>query len=461
MSELVLTRPGFVDEAERHWSEVAPLGLGYLAGAARDAGISVAAVDGRLEGHTSLAETVAAIEAHRPLVVGISALTVEYPRAVKLAQMLKAGRDDLVVVLGGSHANAIPKQATAEGAAFDCVISGEGESAIVRIVEAARAGKSIDPFPGAYRLDSLGLVCGDGKATLGFEIAKLPFPAWDLFPRRSAYPLMSERGCPYKCVFCSRNMGQKMNYRPIDHVLEEIRWVDESFSPREIYFEDETFALRRDRTEELLERLVDYNADKHLSFKAQTRVDRITQPLIRQMRRAGFDYMELGVESGDDSILADAEKGTNVEQVMEAVRILKSEGMRVWTNFIIGLPGETTESVRRSIDLAVRLNPNRLSVAIITAYPGTPIYEWARKGEHGYRLLSEDWGRFDKYLSSSVELDTLSYRTMRRLQLQMYLETYLRNRRFREFGKLAWQHRTFFAALARRTFSGSAVAMDA
>ena len=450
MVDLVLTRPPSFDAAERHWSGTAPLGPAYLLAAARAEGLSVAAVDGRLDRHDSLEETAAAILDATPAVVGISALTVEFARANALAGLLRKAPRPPFIVLGGPHANAIPRRAIEEGTALDVVVAGEGESVLPRIVRAVRDGLPIPDEPGIYQRDAGGAARGAGRAALDGDVADLPLPAWDLFRRLDVYPIISERGCPYRCVFCSRNLGSRMHYRPLDQVMAELEWLHDRFAPREIYFEDETFGLVEDRTGDLLTRMERFNEGKDIFFKAQTRVDRMTAERARRMRRAGFGYVELGVESGDDDVLRRAQKGTDTGQVLACVAHLRHAGIKVWTNFIIGLPGETRATVRNSMRLAARINPDRLSVAIMTAYPGTQVYEWALAGEQGYRLLSSNWEDYDKYLSPSVELDALPYSVMRRLQIQMYLETYARNGRLRELASMFWQHRGFFGSFGRK-----------
>jgi anaerobic magnesium-protoporphyrin IX monomethyl ester cyclase len=450
MIDLVLSRPPSFDAAERHWSDTAPMGPAYLLGAARGQGLSVAAVDGRLDLHESIEETAAKILAQDPSVVGISALTVEFSRANELARHLKLATAPPFVVLGGPHANAIPLQAIEEGTHFDAVVAGEGESVLPRIVRAILAGQPIPDEPGVYQRNPDGTGRGQGRAVLDGGVAELPFPAWDIFRRLDVYPIISERGCPYSCVFCSRNLGKRMHYRPLDDVEEELKWLHASFAPQEIYFEDETFGLVEDRTNDLLDRMERFNRGKDIFFKAQTRVDRVTPERALRMRKAGFGYVELGVESGDDEVLKQSQKGTDTRQVLECVQNLKAAGIKVWSNFVIGLPGETKKTIRSSMRLAARINPHRLSVAIITAYPGTEVYAWAQAGQRGYRLLSTNWDDYDKYLSPSVELDGLPYATMRRLQLQMYLETYARNGRFHELASMFWQHRGFFRSLSRK-----------
>jgi radical SAM superfamily enzyme YgiQ (UPF0313 family) len=229
----------------------------------------------------------------------------------------------------------------------------------------------------------------------------------------------------------------------------EIEWLHKNFAPKEIYFEDETFGLHKELSEELLRKLIKFNHQAGICFKAQTRVDYVSTSMMRLMRNAGFKYVELGVESGDAGVLASSGKGINLEQIEKAITILKEQGIKIWLNLIIGLPGETRHTVRNTIDLAVKINPERLSVAVITAYPGSKVFEWACEQKNGYRLISKDWSQFDKYLSASVELEHLSYRTMRRLQIQTYLETYLRNLRLMDLTKMLWENRSLMLSFGR------------
>lgn len=441
MPELVLARPGISHPLEAHWSRVPPLGLGYLAAAARERGIDVGVVDAKLEGHRKVSQTVGAILALEPRFLGLSAMTMGYPRAREIAGLLKRSRPDLTIILGGVHANALPKESLTESDAFDYVIAGEGEWSLSELVIALQEGKGIDSIPGLYIRDGQGGVVQSAPPVFE-DVSKLPFPAWELFPRTRVYAMMTERGCPYQCVFCSHNMGRKLRTRPLENVKEEICWLYKDFSPREIYFEDETFGLDPERSEELLEWLMDFNRDNGIVFKAQTRVDRVSGRMLRLMKLAGFEYLELGVEAGDSGVLARSGKGITLTQAEEAVKLVRKAGLRPWVNFIIGLPGENEQTVRNMIEFAVNLNPDWISVALIVAYPGSEIYQWAQRGKNGYRLVSREWARFDKYIgSASVELESLDHRRMRRLQIRMYLETYLRNLRFRELLRLFWESR--------------------
>lgn len=452
MIDLVLARPGFSNRSDKHWSYVPPLGMGYLSAAARKRGISVDVVDGKMARHTSIKQTIDLILQKKPTVVGLSAMTNEFYNARDIASSLKESGIELFTVLGGPHANALRDKCLTEAPGFDAVIVGEAENSLAEMVLALKNSGKLDSIDGLYLQGMKHTNQGFVQEKSNVDLSALPFPAWDLFSRSETYPIMSDRGCPYKCVFCSHNLLQHVRSRPVEHVIEEIQWLHRDFAPKSIYFEDETFGLRPARTERLLTKLIELNKHAQIRFKAQTRVDNVSADLLSLMHRAGFEYLELGVESGDPIVLEKSDKGIRVEQVEKAVAIAKRVGIKVWLKFIIGLPGETPETVRRTIEFAVKLNPHRLSVAIIVAYPGTKIYEWASSGEYGYHFLSKDWSMFDKYLGASVELEKLNYRTMRRLQLLTYLEVYIRNGRFRELFLLLMKHHDIVLSIGRRLF---------
>jgi len=449
--DIVLARPGLSQKTDRHWSSEPPLGLAYIAATAREEGLRVAVIDAKALGHSSSESTVKMIREYSPDILGISAMTNEYSQAGEIAGLLKSANERCIVIVGGAHANALPSETLADSSDIDFAFAGEGDRLFTREnVNNILSGANLDRIRGLYGR-------GDNKsAESGFSpafreaIDDLPFPAWDLFPRRKKYPVMTERGCPCRCVFCSHNSSQRIRRRPVEQVIEEIKWLHKDFQPDLINIEDETFGSNQPRTIEFLARLVEFNKSARVEFKAQTRVNCASPSMLELMKKAGFRYVEFGVESGDPEVLKNCGKGINPEQIEKAVGLARMAGLKVWLKFIIGLPGESVSTVRRTIELAVKLNPDRMSVAKIVAYPGSDIYRWAVNGENGYRMITNDWRRFDKYLSSSVELEGFPERTMRRLQFQMYFETYIRNSRFLDFARLILKNRSFIVPLLKR-----------
>ncbi len=446
MPELLLVRPGFSNPMDAHWSTEPPLGLAYLAASARMKGLGVAIIDGKLEKHRNTHLTAERILSFEPSFVGISAMTREYPDAIEIARELKSARPHLVTILGGVHANALPEESLRESNAFDFVMTGECEDSLVSLIKTLKNNESFVSIPGLFWRTNAGKI-KRGPPPSFADLSTMPYPAWDLFPLRKTYVMLTERGCPYTCVFCSHNTGRIIRSRSLDSVKGEIEWLYKDFKPREIYIEDETFGINPLRTRELLSWLADFNKDKGIVFKAQTRIDKVSEGLMTMMKKAGFEYVELGVESGDDGVLKKSSKGITVAKIKEAVAIIKQAGLKTWLNFIIGLPGESESSIRNTMDLAARMNPDWLSVALIVPYPGCKIYEWARKSENGYDLISDNWSKFDKYLGKeSVRIQGLSFSRMKQLQIKMYLNTFIKNLRLGKLAKLLWESRSLITS---------------
>ncbi|MGA2507801.1 MAG: radical SAM protein [Chitinispirillaceae bacterium] len=433
---IVFCRPGLTSKAESRWAHALPLGLGYLASYVRNKGISVAIVDAKVEHHVSSDMTASAIMERQPKYVGISAMTFDFPLAILIAEKLKNHLRPPVVIFGGPHTSALPEKSLLETTAIDFILVGQAEESIVKLLQCLENNTGFSGVPGLYWRAANGTILHNTQAVEFADLTSLPFPAWDFWPSQKAYPVMTERGCPFRCVFCCHNMGRIMRSRPIWHVMEEIHWLKDKFGAEVIGFEDETFGLDKNRTSELLRLCSEFNKSKSLTFIAQTRADIVTKELVTLMKAAGFDWISIGIESGDDKILKNTQKDITVRQIEESVRVARSAGLKLWPKFIIGLPGETHESALRTIRLAVRINPEKFGVAVIVAYPGCKIYEWALNKENGYRFLSNDWKNFDKYLSTSIELETLDIRALKWLQLRLFLEVYLRNWRLFELFRL-------------------------
>lgn len=189
---------------------------------------------------------------------------MEYSNAIKTALQLKEISNSPITILGGAHANALSKECMTESSAFDFVAAGEGESSLVKLIQSIQSGNEVDIIPGVYKRDKNGSPVGFLPANFEEDLSNLPFPTWDLFPSIDTYPLITERGCPYKCVFCSHNSGQRIRTRSVENVMEEIKWLHKKFSSRRITIEDECFGLRPERMEILLNTMIEFN--KKLEF---------------------------------------------------------------------------------------------------------------------------------------------------------------------------------------------------
>jgi anaerobic magnesium-protoporphyrin IX monomethyl ester cyclase len=452
--KIALVQPPPRSEFDRHWARFPSLGIAYVASSLRAAGHDVSLLDGKLD-HLTVDEIVTRVRNEPPELVGITCMTVEYPRAVEIARRVKLDDPDLPTVVGGAHVNAVGRQALVEGADFDFACIGEGEYVARELADALERGEDPGDIPGLVSRRG-GKVVTAPQRPPPEDYDALPFPAWDLFRPVKTLPLITHRGCPFQCVFCGHNSGFKPRYRTPANVLQEIEEILERYKPERIRIEDETFGLHMGRTKAILEGIIEAGLHRRVRFSAQTRVDRVDEEFIRMLKTANFETLELGVESGNPEMLLAIQKGITLDQVEFAVALAKAHGLRVWCKFILGHPNETRETVRDTINFIAKINPDTLSVSIMTPFPGTPIHEMALRGEGGYRLLSGGWEDFDKYSSGVLELETISLGQLKRYQLACYLNLYVRNRRFAELARLIVSHRAVGWELVRSTVGRTA-----
>lgn len=367
-------------------------------------------------------------------------MTVEFPRAVEIARRIKRVHAEVPIVVGGAHVNAVGRQALEEGEGFDYACVGEGEYLACELADALERGADPATTPGLISRSGDDVVAAAVRPPPD-DYDALPFPAWDLFRPVDTLPLITHRGCPFKCVFCSHNSGFKPRYRTPGNVLDELEQILERYRPVRIRIEDETFGLHMGRTKAVLEGIIARGFHRRVRFSAQTRVDRVDDEFMRLLKTASFETLELGVETGNAEVLRRIKKGITLEQVEYAVALAKTNGLRVWCKFILGHPHETHATIRDTIDFIAKINPHQLSVSIMTPFPGTPIHELALRGEGGYRLLSGGWEDFDKYSSGVLELETVSLGQLKRYQIGCYVNMYVRNRRFLELARLTAANR--------------------
>jgi len=415
------------------------IGIAYVAGYLRQSGIACSVIDGKLARRT-VQDTINELIERRPRILGLSAMTHMIVTTHKIAAAVKAACPETIVVLGGFHGSFLPERTLREFPSFDYVIVGEGEIAFAKFVRAVLSGLDPSDIPGVASRQS-GQVRMNGRGEVPANLDELGMPAWDLFPPARMYPVMTQRGCPFACNFCSRPYGRKNRRRSIPHVLAEIKRNVERFGCTVTDFYDETFTVRKEHVAKLCEAIIAEGVHRKVRFWAYVHANTIDLPTARLMKAANFSEVGFGVESGNPQIMRQMKKGVGSEDVLRAVRVLRRAKLKFAAYFIIGHPHETVDSVRDTIRLATRINPDSVAFGLMVPYPGSKIWEMATRGEGGYKIISVNWEDFNKQIGNALELDTLPRKTMERLQLQAYLTVYLRNLRFKEMAEAVWINR--------------------
>ena len=448
---IVLVRPPYslvyklFGELPKHREVRVPLGLLSLAGSLIRHGYEVHVVDGepRLESTEALVKKILALD---PDVVGVTSTTPEIHLARDLITSLKRCRPGIITVLGGAHASAVPESTLESIPQLDYIVVGEGEDAIVEIVQHLPR-EQIVKLPPVEDLDSL------------------PFPAKHLVdPADYSYPhpqngmvvldaVETSRGCPFNCIFCYHCNGNTTRFKSADRVWAEIRQSQEQFKAQMVMFFDDTFTLNKNRAKTILQGFLEKQIK--LKYHCFTRADTLDEEIIRLMREAGFAKLTMGIESGDQSMLDRLNKGIRLEQYAKAYAMVYRAGLETRGSFMIGNPYESWSTVKASIDFARSLDLFRIGVNIATPYPGTKLYDMALAGK-GITLVESDWKNFTRWGRSVVRTPEMSARDLEQAQLAFLSAFYSNPKVIRYHMKRFWQgnrayyyYRPFLWSIAR------------
>lgn len=460
--KIALLRP---PEVNRYWHESRPpLGISYLASYLELNKVETRIFDANFNAWTKN-ETFEAIAAYHPDLVGLTSMTHEIFEAHSLASEIKSILYHVPTVIGGCHITALPRETLMEFSSFDFGIYGEAENTVLQLVQFLQADV-VDRFSdidGLVYRDTGGVHVNPPRRRLSArELDNLPYPAFNQFyPHKEAlkgkneyYVMMASRGCPFNCAFCMQVLGREVVRRSPENIVEEMEFAVERYAAHTIYFLDEIFLFNDQHTYDTLKLIRKRGLPDRIRWRALTHVRFIDENLVRLARESGCFSLELGLESGSDEILKIISKNITVQQAEMAVRIIKDAGISVEANFILGHPYETPETVRATVDFAARLNPNTIAVGLMIPYPGTRVYEMAKRGEGGYKLLTRNWSKYDKYGGRALELEGLTHRELEKWQKKALLVFYLRNFRILDLVKFIIKYRSTILYLFLKRFGG-------
>ena len=355
-----------------------PTWLAYPAGMIRDSRLLDAPAH-----DISPAETVR-ISTEYDFVV-VFTCTPGFPNDIRLAEMMKAAKPDLKIAFVGPHVTILPEQSLQASPAIDFVVRREFDHAVAEFA----AGNDREKIAGiSYRQD--GRIVHTPERPLLENLDELPF-AVDIFKRDLdytrysipfiLYPYVSiytSRGCPAQCTFClwpQTMSGHRWRTRSIENVVAEIERTKELFpAAREIFFDDDTFTWNKARVIELCRKF----RDRKFTWSCNSRVTTDFETL-KAMKDAGCRLLVVGFESGDPQILRQIKKGATIEQALAFMKNCKRLGIAVHGDFQVGHPGETPETIERSIRFAVALDPETIQVSISHPFPGTRFFEELRE----------------------------------------------------------------------------------
>jgi radical SAM superfamily enzyme YgiQ (UPF0313 family) len=390
---VLLQPPDLCKIFTRSGSVYPPLGLCQLAAVDRNNVMQV--VDAEGEGFTN-EETEQLLKTIRPRIVGLTATSFTLEIVERWAKFCKT--INAKVIVGGPHPSLSPLNTFEKCPSIDYIVRGEGEVVINELIEQILDDKLNIQLAGVCSRNNNCFYIDDEILKVN-DFSVLPFPDLSDMPIHKywcpdavSHPMatmMTTRGCPYQCEFCSSPavMGKKVRGWSVELVISQLKYLHFELGVKEISFVDDVFTINRKRTIELCNEIVKQNIK--ITWFCNARADHIDDEMARAMKLAGCHQTYLGFESGAQVILDNIKKGTTVEKLVQGAEILKSNGIGISIGFVLGLPGENEETVLKSIELAKSLKPQRLQFTRFTALVGSPLENF-KMNENGFHKQGDD-----------------------------------------------------------------------
>lgn len=299
-----------------------------------------------------------------------SLMTSTAPRGYELADIVHR-KSNARVLMGGFHVSALPEEALQHA---DQVIVGEGENVILDVVEGRNKDRIVRADP----------IC---------DLDSVPFPDYSILKTPSdCANVLTTRGCPFRCTFCTTSrMFAPYRQRSVDNVIDEIRMY-KKMGFRYMNFEDDNFTADKERAKEICRRMIAEDLTfKETFFFGRTDMAK-DEELLQLLHDAHLTRVLIGIESLNQKALDRVNKGQNIQDIRDAARACADHGIRLIASIVLGIDDDSIEDIHRSVAFAKSVNAYQLQCAILTPYPGTPVYEQFEKEG---RMITHDWEQFD------------------------------------------------------------------
>ena len=375
---------------------MAPIGLLSIAAYLLQKRHSIKVYDCKTPQHNlNSTEIMTWITDFKPDLVGFTAVTSSFLNAYLLAEQIKAAAPQIKIVFGGVHVSALRGKILEKFGAIDFVVTGEGEGAMADLA----AGAQLQTIQGLVYRQGASIQENELRTDL-CQLDTLPFPAYHLledFPRRFQgalfnYPkfpvaaIISSRGCTYQCSYCDRSVyRQSFRFNSAEYLYAQMHLLKKNFGVQHIFFYDDLFTFNRERIVKFCQLLK--KNPLGMTFNCVAHVGHLDEELLKLLRSAGCWMVSLGIESGAPEILLRHKAKADFSEMKTAVKNIQKAGLRAKGLFMLGLPGETENTVKMTADFIESLRLDDMNMTKFTPFPGSPIYQHIR--EEG--TFGENW----------------------------------------------------------------------
>ncbi len=444
---ITLVYPSFGTD---HHSLYFPFGLAYVASSLLKAGHEVTVVD--MEGdRLSVNEATDRVEASSPEMVAFGGMVTRFRYVKELTKLVRSRLPGVFTTAGNSGVSTVP-EVYLKSCELDCVVLGEGEITAVELADAVERGTDWKQVSGLAWLDSEGILQKSRPREPIADLDSLPWPAWDLFPIENYVSsidhrqkkvrhleTLASRGCPFNCVYCYRIYGRSVRRRSPEAIVTELEELVKRYDIHYTGFPDDLFTSDRKFVMEVC-RLMKQKLPG-IRWSCLGRVNTVDREMLETMKDAGCDWISYGIESGSDWMLENMRRGVTAQQCLDAVKLTESVGIHAEGSFIIGMFGETRETVKQTVKFCKQADITA-PMLFVTPYPGTAIYNTAlEKG------LIDDVEEFLMKMNAADELlvNLTDFSNRELTELRDWAQgtigrTYLLRKPFTRIPSVFWKH---------------------
>lgn len=346
------------------------------------------------------------LEEYSPDFMGFSCTTSSFFDGVRLSEIAKKIRPKIKVVFGGVHVSAVKEDVLNKYSCIDYCVIGEGEETLKELLLCSGQEEACEILGLVLRKDDDVIFSGQRKDLL--DLDSLPFPDYKKlagYPKVYKLPIfnypkvpnascISSRGCPYACSYCDRSVFQRtFRYNSADYLYKHVQYLQEEFGIKHINFYDDQFTFQRQRVADFCQKMID--SPIKMTFNCAARAEHLDFELLELMKAAGCWMISLGIETGDEDLLAHHRQNPDLQMMREKIDLIKKAGIRVKGLLMMGLPGETEASIKKSKEYVYSLPIDDFNLAKFTPFPGSPIYKKIKEQGSALGTFNEDWEQMD------------------------------------------------------------------
>jgi radical SAM superfamily enzyme YgiQ (UPF0313 family) len=409
-----------------------PLNIALLAAIAEQHGHTVQLIDAEAE-RLSAQKTIQKCLEIKPDILGMSGMSPFFHLSKEIAVGVKQANPNIITAIGGQHMTITKEKSFFPELDFGFL--GEAEESFPRFLDYHERGKNLSEVKGIiFRRN--GELINTGKPLLNRNLDALPFPARHLLDmskymmgtlhgRLNFTSIQGMRGCPWKCIFCSSKELDTtvVSSRSPRSVVNEIKHVIDLHGIKHFYFINEVLTLNKPYINEICDLIIEERLD--ITFEGGTRANLLDEPLVKKMKQAGLIRFAFGLETVDPELRKTMKKQVPLHYYSESNKLLNKYGIEVTNCIMLGLPGETRETINKTVDWIIKAREvKQVSFAIAIPYPGTEFYDMAVSGTNGVTLLSDDYTQYRRYGAAVTKVGDLTPDDLIELQNEGFVKIY-------------------------------------